>query len=586
MIVAMKKVTLITLSREADRAVVSLGRLGVVHIEHQQPPRGAAISGLQDEIALVKNALTVLSQKISINKNKPVGQKEVQDWRIITKHIIDHDKRLQQLEDYAVTLRNNISAWEHWGDFDPADFKKLAEGGISLGLYQIPEKEIGKIPAHIIVKEIFSREGIAHCLLISREKIEVPFKELPLPKMGLKEMQQRLSHDTGVMEDMRRNLAGHICYFELLKKTLRELENKLEFQEAARGMADAGELAYLRGFIPIDSSLLIRNLAQDNHWGIVLEEPSDEDRVPTLLRNPRWVNLINPVFKLLAIIPGYRELDISPLFLIFLSLFFGMIIGDAGYGAVYILLTFWMQKKVGSKISDKRVFPLFYLFSSCAVFWGLITGTVFGQEWFLKAGFKPLLPVLNDTKYLQAFCFFLGAFHLTLGQAWQGIRKFPSLTALADAGWICVLWSAFFIAKTLILDDPYPGFVNRLIASGVILVIFFSSPQRNILKGVAQGLGTVALSLMNNFTDVVSYIRLFAVGLAGVAISDTVNTLAQEVGGKNILAYALIIFAGHTINIVLGPMSVLVHGVRLNVLEFSGHANLSWSGVAYKPLKE
>jgi V/A-type H+-transporting ATPase subunit I len=96
----------------------------------------------------------------------------------------------------------------------------------------------------------------------------------------------------------------------------------------------------------------------------------------------------------------------------------------------------------------------------------------------------------------------------------------------------------------------------------------------------------VALSLVNNFTDVVSYIRLFAVGLAGVAISNTVNTLAGSAGNGNILAQSLIIFAGHTINMLLGPMSVLVHGIRLNVLEFSSHANVTWSGVAYKPLKE
>ena len=102
---------------------------------------------------------------------------------------------------------------------------------------------------------------------------------------------------------------------------------------------------------------------------------------------------------------------------------------------------------------------------------------------------------------------------------------------------------------------------------------------------IGGGLGTVALSLVNNFTDVVSYVRLFAVGLAGIAISDTVNALATSFGG-NPLVKILILLVGHTINIVLGPMSVLVHGIRLNVLEFSGHAGLSWSGIAYKPLKE
>ncbi len=260
-----------------------------------------------------------------------------------------------------------------------------------------------------------------------------------------------------------------------------------------------------------------------------------------------------------------------------------MIIGDAGYGTIYFLSTLFMHRRFAARAVDKKVFFLFYLFSGCAIFWGALTGTVFGQGWFLKAGFKPFIPVLNDTKFLQAFCFFLGAFHLTLGHAWQALRKLPSLTAFSDAGWICVLWSAFFIAKTLILNDPLPCFVKQFVILGVGLVILFTNPQRNILKTICSGLGTVALSLVNTFTDVVSYVRLFAVGLAGVAISDTVNTLAAGFGPG--IIGVLIVFLGHTINIVLGPMSVLVHGIRLNVLEFSGHAGLSWSGVTYKPFK-
>ncbi len=578
MIVPMKKITLITLAGEANAAVAALGRLGVLHVEHQQQPKGADINTLQDDITLVKSAISVLPVHASI-------QKEPQDWRFVARHAIDLKKRLEQLEDYANTLKNNIIQWERWGDFIPQDFKDLADGGIFAGLYQIPRKELQNIPPQIIVKEAFSAEGIINCILISKNKIEFPYKEIPLPKMSLSQTHQRLQHDSAVMEGIRKDIAENACYLESLQKTLVKLEKSLEFNEVVLGMAEAGELVYLRGFIPADSEPPVKNLARDNHWGMVIEEPSDEDAVPTLLKNPRWVSLISPVFKLLAIIPGYRELDISPLFLLFLSLFFGMIIGDAGYGIVYFLLTFFFEKRLGKKITDKKVFFLFYLFSACAVFWGLLTGTVFGQEWYLKSGHKPFIPILNDTKFLQAFCFFLGASHLTLGHIWQGIRKAPSWAALADAGWICVLWSAFFIAKTLILNDPHPAFVNWLIAGGVTLVIFFSSPQRNILKAFAQGLGTVALSLMNNFTDVVSYVRLFAVGLAGVAISDTVNTLAAGMGG-NIFARILILFIGHTINITLGPMSVLVHGIRLNVLEFSGHANLTWSGVPYKPLKE
>jgi V/A-type H+-transporting ATPase subunit I len=274
------------------------------------------------------------------------------------------------------------------------------------------------------------------------------------------------------------------------------------------------------------------------------------------------------------------------LVLIFFSIFFAMIIGDAGYGLIFFSLTVFAHKKMGKKMHDHTAFFLFYVLSSCTILWGLITGTFFGQEWYLKAGLKPLIPALINTKVLQAFCFFLGAIHLTLAHLWRALRQLPSLTAAAEIGWIAVLWAAFFLAKTLILGDMFPFFGKWLIIGGITLVIFFSSPQRNILKTIAIGVANVALSLVNNFTDVVSYIRLFAVGLAGVAIADTVNTLAASAGGGNWLISAPILLVGHTINFVLGPVGVLVHGVRLNVLEFSSHIGVSWSGVKYQPLEE
>jgi V/A-type H+-transporting ATPase subunit I len=189
---------------------------------------------------------------------------------------------------------------------------------------------------------------------------------------------------------------------------------------------------------------------------------------------------------------------------------------------------------------------------------------------------------------MQTFCFFLGALHLSIAHSWRASLKFPSPTALADVGYICILWTAFFLARTLILGEAFPPFGIWLVAAGIILVIVFTNPQAHVLRGIGEGLGTVALSLMNNITDVISYIRLFAVGLATLAIAETTNTLASGLG-DGVMAFVggvIIILIGHGLNIILGPMSVLVHGVRLNVLEFSGHANVTWSGFAFEPLKE
>jgi V/A-type H+-transporting ATPase subunit I len=250
---------------------------------------------------------------------------------------------------------------------------------------------------------------------------------------------------------------------------------------------------------------------------------------------------------------------------------------------VYLLLTrFVLSGKLGSK--QKKATLLLYVLSSAAIIWGVLSGSFFGQQWLTGVKVSALVPMLNDAKFFQALCFFLGALHLSIAHSWRTILKLPSLSALADLGWLLIVWAAFFLARTLILDDPFPGFGKPLLFSGISLVVLFTNPQRNMLKAIAEGLGTIALGLVNSFTDVVSYIRLFAVGMAGVAIADATNAMATSSG--NGVAAVVIVSIGHALNLVMGPMSVLVHGVRLNILEFSGHAGVSWCGVAYEPLAE
>jgi V/A-type H+-transporting ATPase subunit I len=120
-------------------------------------------------------------------------------------------------------------------------------------------------------------------------------------------------------------------------------------------------------------------------------------------------------------------------------------------------------------------------------------------------------------------------------------------------------------------------------------VLLFSNPKKNIFKGIGVSLANLPLRLINSFGDILSYLRLFAVGYATVMVALSCNQMAAVIGFRNIfasLAAALVLFIGHTINLALGMLSVLVHGVRLNMLEFSGHMNIEWSGRPYKPFKE
>ena len=586
MIVAMKKVFLFLQQEHASEALGNLAALGVMHVEHQNPPAGLELNEVNEKLNIIEQALIIISA-VAQEKKQPLVHQKTADPIFISHHIIDLQKRYDHLSEYLVTLRSLIDLWKDWGDFDPQKISQLRQKNIYLKLYQIPKEQLKNLPKDIIVQKIFSADGLQNCVVFSYGDIQLAFKELEPPKSSLSWMQQRLAEDAKIILGLKEQLGQQLSYRDNLMAEKKALINKRDFYEALKGMGQANQLVYLKGYIPVDVEKILIIEAKKNGWGILTSLPQETDEVPTLVRNPAWISLIKPLLKLLELIPGYNEIDISPLFIVFFSLFFGMLIGDAGYGIVYFLLTFWLHRKLGYKIKDKSVFFLFYILSFCAIIWGCLTATFFGQGWLLNIGIKPLIPALGNTAFIQALCFFIGAVHLSLAHGWRAVLKAPALFALADLGWICIIWAVFFLAKNLILGDVFPVCGSWLLVTGLVLVLFFTSPQKNIFKTIGEGLGTIALGLVNNFTDVVSYIRLFAVGLAGVAIADAFNAMAAGVFKKGdwltIFAAALIVIFGHALNIILGPMSVLVHGVRLNVLEFCGHANVTWNGFAYKP---
>ncbi len=589
MIVAMKKVFLLLQKEHAQPGLDKLSSLGVMHVEHQEPLVGLKLNEINEKLNLVDQALIILSASAQ-EKNQPSVQQSSADSDTLVRHIIDLQKRYDHLKEYSVTLNSLIDQWKPWGDFDPQTIKQLASENVYVKLYQIPKEQLKNLPKNIIVKKIISEGALEYCVIFSYGQINLGFLEMELPKASLSWMQQRLVTDARAMLDLKKQINQQLSSQEILIVEKKSLINQKDFHEVLSGMGQADQLVYVKGYIPADTEKMLIAEAKKNGWGIFTCQTQEGDEVPTLIRNPAWIALIKPLLKLLELIPGYNEIDISPLFIVFFSLFFGMLIGDAGYGIVYFLLNFCLYKKFGKKVKDKSVFFLFYTLSFCAIIWGLLTATFFGQEWLLNLGIKPLIPALGNTAFIQALCFFIGAVHLSLAHGWRLILKAPALSALADAGWICVIWAVFFLAKNLILGDVFPQFGSWLISAGLILVLFFTSPQRNILKTIGEGLATIALGLVNNFTDVVSYIRLFAVGLAGVAIADAFNAMAAGVFKKGdwltIIAAALIVMFGHALNIILGPMSVLVHGVRLNVLEFCSHVSVTWNGFAYKPFSK
>jgi V/A-type H+-transporting ATPase subunit I len=359
-------------------------------------------------------------------------------------------------------------------------------------------------------------------------------------------------------------------------------------------MRNEEKFSLIQGFCPEQEVPKIISLAKKNNLGYLIETPSQDEEPPTLIKNPKWLTMVNPIFEFINTLPGYAEFDISAVFLLFFSIFFAMIVGDAGYGLLFFMATFFIRKKF--KNIPPQPFHLMYVLSIATIVWGAISGTWFSFEQIAK------LPVINSlvinkvnsfAKESQLFvmylCFVIGVVHLTIGHIMKYIREINSVNSLTQLGWISILWGLFFLAGTLILNKPFPVFAKYLLIVGVTTVLIFSNFQKNIIKGIALSFVDTFLGCTGGFSDIISYLRLFAVGSASVAIASSFNTMAIGGGTSNVIGgiiAAFIIFFAHALNITLSFLAVIVHGLRLNMLEFSGHLGMQWSGHKYEPFRE
>jgi len=576
MIVRMKKITLITQSKDIDSVLESVRRLGLLHVEHENAPSGGNIAALKEKLNRVSEAIAVLPD---IKNQAAADNKEDSLIDEITALLDEKETLIEELQ----ILERDMETWEEWGNFNPSLIESLKSKNIWVRLCKVSVQEMKNVPETVVLEKIFQKGNIFYCAIISRKETGLPFETLALPKMGMEEMLfEEKKYEKRFIEIEKRFLE-----IAAYKNALRDHENNLssliEFSEVREGSGRFEKLSYIKGYLPADQIGIIEAVASKEKWGIVTSDPGGNDIPPTLIKNSKLVKIIKPMFDIIGIIPGYREVDISPHFLIFFSIFFGMLIGDVGYGLTYFLIALIAQKKFKA-IKNKSIFFLTYMLASFAITWGLLTGVFFGPHPWIK----PLMPYFTDNTNVQAFCFLIGVVQLSVAHIWKFLRKWPSLKALSDIGWICVLWSAYFLAKSLILNFEFPGFMKWIFIAGSGLIILFTNPVKNVFAGIGTGLGDFLLKLVNSFADIVSYIRLFAVGLAGVAIADAFNQIAANIGAASILNGLLsvfVLFAGHTLNLGLGILSILVHGVRLNVLEFSGRMDMEWSGTEYSPFK-
>lgn len=594
MIVKMKKISLVVLDREKSESLTELRRIGVIHLTNQNS-RSDELSDHEEKKLLLERSLLLLPVvKVEQRKRTDTdGVEEALEIAQETATLIDEERlRTEELERLSKEERK-LSAW---GDFNPADIEYLRQKNVRLQFLDLAPEQFAALPENLRYLTVEKTRYAVKIVVISLPgESDADFQELPPARVGLGELQELIKEKNSSILKLHEELYKLAENKPFIEESIKNIDHTIEFERARAGMGIEQSLAYLNGYVPVGKVEKLKSTAAEEGWALLIEEPGEDDQVPTLIKNPPWIRIIKPVFDFLGTVPGYREFDTSFWFLLAFSIFFAMLIGDAGYGIFFLVMTLLARIKI--RKAPAEPFFLMFVLSFSTIVWGALTGTWFGSVYFAQSRFLSwmVIPSISsfgaDSGFIMLICFIIGTVHLSIAHIINFIRNLPKLKAFAELGWLAVVWGMYFLIRFIVLQLPLNEIGLWLVAGGLFLVVLFAEQKGSFFMGLAMGFANLPLKLLDSisaFSDIISYVRLFAVGLATVNVAESFNEMALDIGlgFPAGLAAALILFFGHLLNIAMGALSVIVHGVRLNMLEFSSHLGMEWTGVAYKPFND
>jgi V/A-type H+-transporting ATPase subunit I len=649
MILPMKKVCLVVQDKHQDEALAKLREAGIMHLEMSKPAP-EKFTAVMERKTQTENAIGLIRQ-FKAPKVKPnpqpggnwerrkvtgprrgrrssdlLGIEEQEPYSIDAINAPDRPELVRlmnnlanerkNLEDRIAFLAREETRIRAWGEFDPESVKTLSAGGVDVYLYELSPENFKNIPQDVRYIKIGEDKAALRLLALDGEIPDTtPFR---LPEKSLSKIETELAELTNKLDGLNDRIKKFADRRPVLEKEMAAINSRINFElakaemEKIDGIPAEHSLSCLSGYVPAEDIGKLKVAAAENNWALAIRDPGPDDYVPTKLRNNPVANLINPLTGFLEVVPGYTEVDISGWFLLFFAIYFGMIFGDAAYGAIVLIAAIIGIFKTARK-GVPAVLKLLFLLGLSNFAWGLLTCSWFGMEaQKLPSALQNLsLPLISNAtaaksdylsgivqQNLMILCFSLALLQLSIGHI-IAITRHRSVKILAELGSIAMLVGMYGVILILIasnsarnLGDYIPMMpCAYILGAGFVFNFVFASYDGSIGKSILESCKNIIsmiLGIANVFSDIMSYIRLWAVGLAGAAIASTVNSMAGPMLGHFILfifGITLIVF-GHGLNLVLNALSVLVHGVRLNTLEFSGHVGLTWAGFPYKPFSE
>ena len=580
MITQMKKYTFLVFHRDYEPFLEQLRELGVVHITQKA-------AGLIEDDEQLQAAL----------------QHEDELRRLLKQGAPDQlIAERNEVNERIVAAQEAAKQAAVWGEFDAARIAELKEAGYTLHFYECPTKAFQE-EWGIKVNEA---GGKTYFVGINSEYSDYSdYSELPIPEKSEAAWLQEVEHLKGLLAAANARIeAWQLANKERLEKELIEARQQIDWQTVnlSTDKLVEGVLCLFEGFCPIDKEAELNAMLAEAQVYYEETDPEKEDATPIKLRNNKFTKLFEPLTGMYGW-PNYNEFDPTPILGPFFLLFFAICMGDCGYGFLLMLLG-WLIAKDKVKIDMfKGLGPIIFVLGIGTAVMGFFLGTFFGidlynAEWVPDAlkGVMIKGQVMGyDIQMVMAIC--IGIFHICLAMSIKAISytiRDGFKATISTWGWLLLIVGSI---ATIILTMTFalPAEVTKWTLIGIgglsaLGIFIFNVPGRNPLINIGAGLWDTYQMATGILGDTLSYIRLYALGLAGGMLGGAFNNLAGMTLGDNptwqYLPFVLILIIGHLLNLAMSALGAFVHPLRLSFVEYFKNAGYEGSGKMYNPFKK
>lgn len=603
MIVSMLKYSFLVYHADYPAFLKDIKELGVVHIDQKvkEPTLDMQemfrhISETSAVIKELKYRKSYLNEAPSQAISKSNGSALLEDLKSLKE--LREDKNAL-LDNYSKELRQA----EPWGEFSKELLSKLNEKGISFrflttSIRRFEEDWPQKYPISVIGDFMGSRYYVLmeYDGEVDQEFLDLPsVDELSLPEKSVAELHSLIKKLKLEIADIDSKIDA-IAWsgLPLIESYLEELKDQLTSANVHHQTVSEvdGKVSLVEGWVPQSKTEKLNKYLESNKILFVSREAEEDEQVPILLKNNRF----NKLFEFIGSFydhPNHKELDLTPFFAPFYMLFFGFALGDAGYGLILILGAALLKRKMPKL---KSVLTLAQVLGGATVVFGALTGTFFGIS-LVEADIPWLENVkafMVDTDQLFYLAIILGVIQILFGMVVKVVNISISQGfkySFSTIGWLILLIGSsinFGIKQLGLIDSTLMGNINIGIFSiSGILILLLNNPKRNIFMNFLVGLWDVYGMLTGLLGDILSYIRLFALGVSSAILGSVFNMMAMNMKPDNIilgpLVMIIILVLGHGITIFMSALGAFVHPIRLTFVEFYKNAGFEGGGKPYLP---